>query len=387
MSSENLYRCIRCLKLFTHKNDFRRHINRKFKCEIIGKNNTPKLEESFTCPKCNKTYSSKTNLNRHITGFCKMNNLMNNFTHDVLEDEDIYTYNIEDDQDLNKYMISNKQEKICSKNELGNVSKIIKSNTDDKIINSNKCCYCNKEFSKKSNLIRHQETACKGQLKEKEMEKELERERQIALVLAQMDKLKQELSELKQNKDTAVSIATNSNNVSNNVNSNNIINNYDIKVVAFGEENLYNRIGDEVTKKCLAKGYQSVMGLIEYVHFNKDYPELQNVFISNTRDSYAHIFDGNKWGKKRKEDVINQLFDDSQCFLIEMYKELKDKLKKADQIKFERFKNEDDINIIKEIKQEIKDYLYNYRDGPERNKIAFELERKKRQKDEIFQLI
>lgn len=377
--SINLYKCIRCSKLFTHKNDYRKHINRKFPCENISQHKSQKMRKPFRCDACNKTYTSTSSLKRHIRDFC---NGKHNPEDDSNDEDSIDDYNLDIINNDNNTVLD-KQNNNVSKNELGNVSKTIKSNINDKNINSNKCCYCNKEFSKRSNLIRHQEIGCKEEFKLYK-EKDLERESQFALVLAQMDKLKQELLELKQNKDTAVSIATNSNN---NVNSNNIINNYDIKVVAFGEENLYNRIGDEVTKKCLAKGYQSVMGLIEYVHFNKDYPELQNVFISNTRDSYAHIFDGNKWGKKRKEDVINQLFDDSQCFLIEMYKELKDKLKKADQIKFERFKNEDDINIIKEIKQEIRDYLYNYRDGPERNKIAFELERKKRQKDEIFQLM
>ena len=36
----------------------------------------------------------------------------------------------------------------------------------------------------------------------------------------------------------------------------------------------------------------SIPALVEYVHFNKDIPEYNNVYISNMRDNYVMIYDG-----------------------------------------------------------------------------------------------
>ena len=67
------------------------------------------------------------------------------------------------------------------------------------------------------------------------------------------------------------------------------INNNTIKLVAFGNEDL-SYITDTVCKKILNKGYMSVPGLIEHVHFDKNKPENHNIYVSNMRNNNVMIF-------------------------------------------------------------------------------------------------
>jgi hypothetical protein len=226
------------------------------------------------------------------------------------------------------------------------------------------CTYCDKTFTRKDNLAYHQEFRCKKK-------KELDGSDKFKYLSDKILILERTISELQKKSDGQV-IIKNTENSNNNINSNNVNNQYDIKIIAFGEEKLFDRIGNDVAKKYLAKGYQSVMGLIDYVHFNDEFPELQNVYISNNRDTIAHVFNGIKWETKPKDEVVNVLFDDKQCFLLDMYKEVKDTMSAAGRTKFERFMNEKDPIIIDGLKLEIKRHLYNNREKPMNRKKAME---------------
>jgi len=138
----------------------------------------------------------------------------------------------------------------------------------------------------------------------------------------------------------------------------------DIKIVAFGKEDLYSLLDDEQVKRYLNKGYQSVYELIDYLHFDPDRPEMHNVYISNIKDPYALKFDGERWRVVEKDDVIDQLFDDKACYLNSMFKELKNHLNNKTKIKYSRFMHETDRAIIEGLKRDIKLLLYNKRDIP-----------------------
>ena len=178
----------------------------------------------------------------------------------------------------------------------------------------------------------------------------------------QIDVLNKKIIELQNqnSKKSKQSINVSNNNNSNN-NSNNTIQtiNNDIKVIAFGKENMFDMIDDETTKKYLDKGYQSICNLIEYVHFNPNKPEFHNVFIPSISHPYADVFDGERWNKVDTNEIVNQLFDDKEDFLNTMYKELKHTLKRSTIDKYSRFMNNDDKNIIINIKKDIKNLLLN----------------------------
>ena len=96
------YKCMRCGFMTNHKNNFRKHLNRKFPCKPILSNidldfvktkynmnskklktielisdvievkyNNKKIPEKIECQYCNKKFTRKDSLTRHLKGRCK----------------------------------------------------------------------------------------------------------------------------------------------------------------------------------------------------------------------------------------------------------------------------------------------------------------------------
>ncbi len=53
----------------------------------------------------------------------------------------------------------------------------------------------------------------------------------------------------------------------------------------------------------------SIEESIKLVHFNKDLPEYNNVFITNMRDDIGYIFNGKEFISVKKNEMINELID------------------------------------------------------------------------------
>ena len=346
-TSKSIYKCNRCNKVFNHKGDYKKHITRKNPCEAVVE--LPKIDgHRFECSKCHNIYSTKGNLVRHINDYCSSKCKSKCIDRGG---------SIENDNLIPIVPLSTEANEKNTSNSL------------QKSINNLNCPYCNKKFTRNDNLQRHLVDRCKKKFKINE-QKSNEQKNKMQI---EMEEMKNEIARLKQQTDNIVNMSNA--NINSNINSNNSINNnnYDIKVIAFGNEDLFDLISDDVAKKYLAKGYQSVGNLIKHVHFNEKYPQLQNVYISNTKDPHAHVFDGTRWQKRPKDEVVNQLFDDKQCFLIDIYKEVKHTLKESQRRKFERFLNEPDKDVIEGLKKEIKLDLYNDRHIPENNRKALKM--------------
>ncbi len=320
-----IYKCQKCDKEFIYKNDYRRHTNRINSCK-------PKSDarDNLQCDKCNKTYYSIYTLKRHMENSC-VDKPDTNVTEDSIKDDNIPSHT---------YM----------------------------------CKYCKNTFSRSDSLNRHIAKYCriKNQIEvDKEtIYKELIVEiNELKQQNSKIDEMKREISVLKES--TSVNRDMNSNNI----NSNNVINNgkiennnYDIKVIAFGQEDLYSIIDDNDVKKYLKRRYQAVYQLIDDMHFNPDRPELHNVFISNMSHPYALKFNGEEWVIVVKDEVVDQMFDDKACYLNSMFKELKKNLDKTTIRKYSRFMNEPDKDVIDGLKRDIKLLLYNKRHIPIKTK-------------------
>jgi len=240
------------------------------------------------------------------------------------------------------------------------------------------CPNCNKEFKRKDYLKKHLDGRCKA-LKEHshlqsifddlvnnfdELEKKSEqREEEMK---KEIDELKKQLGATNMNNCNNTTKKT-TNKTNNTTNIQNNVNNNNVKLVAFGQEDL-SFITDEICKQIFNKGYQSIPNLIKYIHFNKNRPENHNVFIANMRDVNGMTYDGENWNLVHRNEIIESLFDDKHFYLHERYKELRNETKETARKKFDRFIKDDSKYVTKDIKDNIKLLLYNNRHVPMKTK-------------------
>jgi len=104
-----------------------------------------------------------------------------------------------------------------------------------------------------------------------------------------------------------------------------------------------------------------VPAFIEYMHFDDKHPENKNIYVSNTRGKYAHIYNGKKWIICNKNERISKLFEDKKSILEDKFNEFDedDNIDNITKKKFNRFLDELPNSKMKEILEDIHLILYN----------------------------
>lgn len=153
------------------------------------------------------------------------------------------------------------------------------------------CDKCNKNYETYDSLKRHQKYSCKIINEEK--------------LLNENQKLKEKIEELEKLSKISVSNTTNNTNTTNNVMINN--NYITISLTPYNDPNMEGM--QQYLEAAIRKTFLSVPHLIESVHFNKEYPENQNICITNRRTKDAKVFDGKKWKTINKDILINEIVD------------------------------------------------------------------------------
>ena len=381
----NFYKCHKCHKLFPHKNDYMRHIKRKFPCDLplkIMPQNSSQNVDIYKCYQCNKTFSRSDNLDRHTAKFCKGKK------EDKICEENstsVFTGIPEHNDDSN---FSCQQLIYEHLSEGANRVPTIQPQNSQKTTKSvklYKCNYCGKYYSRNDSLNRHLDSFCKIKQKSDEQKEEI-----YNCLLGKMKQLESQNQEiLQQNKEQNMKIAdlerqltvtknktiNNNNNNNNtltnntmltnnnqNILNNNIINNtnkLEVKILAYGKEDICH-ISDDDYKLILNRGFKSVEELVKQIHFNKNRPENHNIHISNMRDNYVMVFDGNKWLLRNRQATIDDLYDDKKNILVDKFDELIEQLPDHAIKKFKRFlHDEQEDKIANNIKEELKLLLYN----------------------------
>tara|TARA_B100001287_G_C22662136_1_gene520937 strand:- start:1031 stop:1858 length:828 start_codon:yes stop_codon:yes gene_type:complete len=159
-----------------------------------------------------------------------------------------------------------------------------------------RCEFCNKIYSRKDSLYRHQKKSCKSKIEKKDLYDKIETLiNEITLIKEENKKLKEELIVTKYESNTMI-------------NSNNTIKNNKIQINNYGSENI-EYITDKVFMKLLSTPLAAIPKLIELKHFNPKHPENHNIKITNIHDKFAKIYKDNKWLISHKKDVITDLVD------------------------------------------------------------------------------
>lgn len=243
------------------------------------------------------------------------------------------------------------------------------------ILHENTCIFCKKSFWSKFNLTRHLDGRCKTK-KEKEITDILSKMEQLEKQVVSISNLKQEVSDIKKSLKAPINanpatINNNSHNITNNITNNtqNIQQNIQqniIQINPFGKEKF--DLTDKQLKRFLRKCYNSVPELINYKHFNEDDSELQsncNVYIPNVKGTHAKVFTGDRWEIREVSDVIHQLFEDNNDYLIDQFKEKEEELDEMTKRKFSKYlSKQDDKKVIIGVKRNIKQNLYNKKHIP-----------------------
>jgi len=263
------------------------------------------------------------------------------------------------------------------------------------------CQYCDRSFTTNSNYHRHVNKYCKVKQNEN-IKKEYEKDEVVKRLVKQINILKRndkqrinEINRLKSQLNNNRTSSTNMNHIKKNNHPNNITvnnttinnanniqntninttinnntniqqlnqqNNYDIKILAYGKEDL-SHIVDKRYRTILDKGFKAVQALTQEIHFNKNKPENQNVYISKWDGNDVHVFDGEKWKYENRDEILQQIIEDKSDILDKKFDQYQNVLCEDTERKYNRFKDQRDEQIVmKDIKKQIERLLYNERE-------------------------
>jgi hypothetical protein len=250
-------------------------------------------------------------------------------------------------------------------------------------INKYKCKLCDKEFTTNNSMYRHMKHNCNVK-KQNDEEKNLIYERLLNLekdnkrllcleknnkkVAIENKKLKKKVENMEKQikvvnniKDNIVNLNTGTVNstVNNNTVNNNTVNN--IILVGYGNEDILKMDRSDILK-VLQNGYGSTLKLTDVIHFNPKYPEYHNIYISNIKDKYAMVYDGNTWMLTTKDDLIDNIYEDKKNYIEDNLDDFIDSLSVSRRKALDRWLETDESDKkIRKIKENIKLLLYNKR--------------------------
>jgi hypothetical protein len=172
------------------------------------------------------------------------------------------------------------------------------------------CKFCGQQYKHKQSVTKHMKNSC---TKKEDDYKEL-----VRLLNARIEEQGKEFNNKMQIYEKQIEAlkgkleikgSFNTSNSNNTINVQNITLNYVDTDVS--------HLTDKDYRGCIRKVCHSVLKLIEKIHFNPAKPENMNVYISNMRDKYVMVYEGNKWILKNKTETIDTLYTDKEMMLEE----------------------------------------------------------------------
>ena len=218
----------------------------------------------------------------------------------------------------NHYRIYHKAEKVTEVTE--KVTEVTEKVTEkvtevtEKVTNINKknniCKFCNKEFKNKQNKWEHQKKHCKNKILIED-NKIIKLEKENLEIKNELNKINELLKLCKIHPKTLQKINNQLINKTfiNNGFINNTVNNKTVNIVKFGTEELHKILSQSEILNILNKKMCSLEESIKMIHFNDSKPEFKNIYITNLKDQYAYIYNGNRFIAVLKADILEELVD------------------------------------------------------------------------------
>ena len=120
--------------------------------------------------------------------------------------------------------------------------------------------------------------------------------------------------------------------------------------------------------------------LLKLIHFNEQYPEYQNIYMTDKNREHYMIYNGKTWelNKDCIDDILDQIENISDIKIEELeeakknnnFKQIIEKIIKYKNLYFDENNDIDKErrnNFIKLVDESIKNYLYNNKDIPIKN--------------------
>jgi len=334
---------------------------------------------NYICYRCGWSINHKTKMINHIARKYSCKNKLNNINLDVCKDSILFGKSY--DEYLNDLKSSQNVVKSVSKVSNFSSKKSEKSENNKKY----KCNYCEKEYVHNQSLYKHNKK-CKEKIKEeevkdsmdklvkllneqlKEQKKELkEKNNQIKekdnQLKKELDKRDKQIKEQNKQIDELIKKAgINNSNITQNIQNN-------IKLLAYKDTDISN-ITDKNIISCMNHSNMCVPYLIKMIHLDPKKPENHNVYISNLKNGYIMVYDGDKWDTLNREEIIEDMINDRECLIQDRVEDWLENGKNYPIImkKFERYleKKEKDA-VLNKIKEEIKLMLFNNRNMINKN--------------------
>ena len=236
--------------------------------------------------------------------------------------------------------------------------------------NSCICTYCEKTFARTDSLQRHLNGRCKSKGNYDELEK---LKKDMKLIIDNYQKTEKENVNLKNkiveietiqnggNKNNEFGIINNINNINNNnnntqINKGVILNNtVNIQVVQFGNEDIDKlNLVDAMKSYLKSTGGNIASTMLNYINLNKDYPENNNICITDLSREIVKIHNGEKFVYKKfkniKDDILNKIVKNTRK-IVNKY-ETDENFKKSADIKSKLKINDVSLKIIDGISAE-----------------------------------
>lgn len=217
---------------------------------------------------------------------------------------------------------------------------------------SNICKYCEREYSSRQTLLRHEKGYCK---KKENMKSKMDLQAEI------IDRLEEEMKEYKKEKDKLYKqieeLIKKAGNTT--IHNENTITNNTINLNSYGKEDL-SHITDGFKTQLIKGPFKMIPKMIEAVHFNNKKPENKNISLPNKKGKYMRVYKEGKWLYCNKNEVLDELMETNYYILDSHYDESGEILDENQVVRYRKFQERyDNGELEKDTKDEINLILLN----------------------------